>query len=185
MRIAILPSLLALAACSPPAADGYAARSAGGAAQQAGLAPLPSPDVTGADWVPSTTPHRLVYGKPGEMPLLALACEQNGPVPHLTLTRFARAPEDGRAIFAVDGNGYIGRWKADAVEASGGHVWQAIIGLDEYKLNALLGDRSIEATVPGAGTVIVNQNGLPRQLIETCRGFIAPPLAGGQPQPVR
>lgn len=185
MRLSIIFSLLALAACNPPATDTYVARSDRNTLAELIETPLASPDVTGAAWVPSTTPHRLVYGRPGEMPLLALACEQNGPVPHLTLTRFARAPENGQAIFAVDGNGYIGRWKADAVEASGGHVWQADIGLDEYKLNALLGDRSIEATVPGAGTVIINQNELPRQLIETCRGFIAPPLANERPRRVR
>lgn len=185
MRILLATSLLALAACSPPAADSYAARSEPSATLQDVLAPLLSPDVTGAQWVPSATPHRIVYGKPGEMPLLALACEQNGPQPYLRLTRFARAPEGGKAIFAVDGNGYIARWKADAAEIDGGYVWQSVVGLNEYKLNALLGLRSIEATIPGAGTVIINQNDLPRDLIETCRSFIAPPLANGQPQPVR
>ena len=188
MRFLLAFSLLVLAACSPPATARYAARSDVQAQQQqpqSTFTPLPSPDVTGAQWVPSSTPHRIVYGKPGEMPLIALACEQNGPQAHLTLTRFALAPEDGKAVFAVDGNGYIGRWKADAAQASGGYVWQAVIGLDEYKLNALLGPRSIEASVPGAGTVIINQNELPRELVETCRSFTAPPLATGQPPPAR
>lgn len=170
---------MALAACSPSAADNIAP-SEPAAQQAAAEPPLPSPDVTGAVWQPATTPHRILYGKPGQPALIALACEQNGPQPHLRLTRFAPAPEGGKAVFAVDGNGYIARWKADAAKAENGYNWQSIVGLEEYKLNALLGPRSIEATVPGTGTVIINQNELPRQLIEQCRSFIAPPLAAAR-----
>lgn len=196
MRLPLLTSLLALAACSPPAADAYAAPDGGPAEprQQARFTPLPSPDVTGALWAPSTTPDRILYGKPGETPLIALACEQNGPQAHLTLTRFARAPEGGKAVYAVDGNGYIGRFHADATEVGDAWLWQARIAPDEYKVQALKGPRSIEATVPGTGTVVINQNELPRELIERCEAFnssqppaaqpsAAPPLP--QPQPVR
>lgn len=139
------------------------------------FAPLPSPDVTGARWVLTNLPQQIVYGKPGEPPFIALACEQNGPRPHLRLTRLVAVPAGAKAVFTVDGNGYIARWKVDAAKADGGHNWQGIVDLDDYDLNALLGPRSIEATVPGAGTVIVNQNELPRQLIEQCRSFIALP----------
>lgn len=183
-RFLLLTGLLTLAACGSPAAQ---TKSANGAQQAAAAnTPLPSPDVTGARWVASTTPQRILYGKPGQPPLIALACEQNGPQPYLRLTRFAPAPKDGKAVFAVDGNGYIARWKADAAKVGDSYNWQSIVALDEYKLGALLGPRSIEATVPGAGTVIINQNELPRQLIEQCRSFIAPPLAAArsrQPAP--
>lgn len=174
-----------LAACGSPAAQTPDAN-IGDRVRQASAVhkPLRSPDVTGAVWQPSTNSQRILYGKPGQPPLIALACEQNGPQPHLRLTRFAPAPAGGKAVFAVDGNGYIARWKADAAKAENGYNWQSIVGLDEYKLNALLGPRSIEATVPGTGTVIINQNELPRQLIEQCRSFIAPPLAAARsPQP--
>jgi len=169
-----------LAACGSPAAQTNSARSADGAQHTAAVnTPLTSPDVTGARWIATTSQH-ILYGKPGEPAFIALACEQNGPQPHLRLTRFAPAPKGGKAIFAVDGNGYIARWKADAAKAGDGYNWQSIVGLEEYKLNALLGLRSIEATVPGTGTVIINQNELPRQLIEQCRSFIAPPLAAAR-----
>lgn len=183
MRFLSAFSLLTLAACSPSAADDIAPSER--AAQQAVTElPLSSPDVTGARWVASTNPQRILYGKPDHPALIALACEQNGPQPHLRLTRFTPAPAGGKAVFAVDGNGYIARWKADAAQAEGGYNWQSIVRLDEYKLNALLGLRSIEATIPGAGTVIINQNDLPRQLIEQCRSFIAPPLAAARsPRP--
>jgi hypothetical protein len=177
-HLLVLALASTLVACGSPAAQ---TESANGAQQAAAAnTPLASPDVTGARWVASTNPQRILYGKPGEPAFIALACEQNGPQPHLRLTRFAPAPEGGKAIFAVDGNGYIARWKADAASAGDGYDWQSIVGLEDYKLNALLGPRSIEATVPGAGTVIINQNELPRQLIEQCRSFIAPPLAAAR-----
>ena len=176
MRLFIPVSLLALAACSPPDAEAPAARASEVEQVAIPFASLPSPDVTGARWVPTSLPQQIVYGKPGQPALIALACEQNGPQPHLRLTRFAPAPAGGKAVFAVDGNGYIARWKADAAKTADGFNWQSIVGLEEYKLGALLGPRSIEATVPGTGTVIINQNELPRQLIEQCRSFNAPPL---------
>ncbi len=146
---------------------------------------LASPDVTGARWATDASPHRIVYGKEGEAPLIALECVQNGPQPQLLLTRLAPAPAGGKAIFAVDGNGYIGRWHADAAEVNGERVWQSTIDLSEYKLPALTGPRFIEATVSGAGTVVIHQNELPRQLVETCRGFTVPSATGPTQPPGR
>lgn len=170
-----LASLLLIAACGSPAAQTVDAEGDAASSSSIPFAPLPSPDVTGARWVLTNLPQQIVYGKPNEPPFIALACEQNGPQPHLRLTRLVAAPASAKAVFTVDGNGYIARWKVDAAKADGGHNWQGVVDLDDYDLNALLGPRSIEATVPGAGTVIVNQNELPRQLIEQCRSFIAPP----------
>lgn len=131
--------------------------------------------------MPTASPDRILYGLPGGQPFFALACEQNGPQARLVITRFAQAPPRGKAILAVDGNGYIGRWHADAVEQDDGWVWRTEVAPAEYKVNALKGLRSIEATIPGAGTVIINQNDLPRALIARCETFNQARAPSGPP----
>ncbi|WP_228243382.1 hypothetical protein [Porphyrobacter sp. GA68] len=181
----IAPLASALASCAPAAADAAAApeeRVSLHTVQEPAAAPFP--DVTGALWAVTASPDRILYAVPGEQPFFALACEQNGPEARLVITRFAPAPPRGKAILAMDGNGYIGRWHADAVEADDGWVWRTEVAPAEYKVNALKGLRSIEATIPGAGTVIINQNDLPRALIARCETFNqARVLVGPPPVP--
>lgn len=186
LRHLLLLGLLPLAACAP-SADATAAPEEVVQLQPAQPEPVtpPFPDVTGALWATTASPDRILYRKPGAEPFFALACEQNGPEAQLVITRFAPAPPGGKAVLAMDGNGYIGRWHADAAVVNGERVWRTKIAPDEFKVRALKGLRSIEATLPGAGTVVINQNDLPRQLIERCEAFNAaqPPAAPPPPAP--
>ena len=79
MRCISLAGLALLAACKPPAADGYVERVDLAQAGPFASEPLPSPDTTGALWAASDTPGRILFGLPGKPPLVALACSGNWP----------------------------------------------------------------------------------------------------------
>lgn len=162
-------SLLAwLAACQPPATDSYVERS--DIRPQAGQAsaPLPSPDTRGAVWAEVEGQDRLIYGKPGESPLFAIACLLDRPVPELRVTRYAPADAGAKAFMAVIGNGHVARLKVDATPVGEAFLWQGETPLDNDRLEALTGARAVEATVPGAGTLRLNASSRPGQLIERC-----------------
>ncbi len=177
------PILIALglqfvAACSPPATDHYAERAARFAPQTSAetVELIPSPDTQDAVWARSREADRLIFGNPGQTPFIALACERDGVTSKLRLTRFARAPQGGEALIAMIGNGHIARWPMDATRAGNADVWQGDIALDNAKIEVLAGGRSVEATLPGTGTVKLNASPLPRELIQRCERFNSPEL---------
>jgi len=181
--IALLPLAL-LAGCKPPASDEYVERSRIVSRAQGPSEPIVSPDTTGAIWAASTRPNRLLYGKPGEPPLMALECIDQDTTPRLAYTRFAAADPRAKAILALIGNGNVARLMIDAVETKGKWIWQGLIDPHEPTLDALTGNREVEATVPGAGTVVLNPSALPGDLIERCRALAPPvPEASATPAP--
>src|SRR5690349_1332561 len=124
MRFAALLPLTVLVACNPPAADDYVAR-VGVAGRDAPSPPIASPDTKGAVWAASAPDGtRLVYGKPGERVLFALACTGASMAPTLTYTRFERADPHAKAILALIGNGHVSRLKIDAVRNGNRWFWQ-------------------------------------------------------------
>ena len=83
---------------------------------------------------------------------------------------------------AMVGSGYVGL-VSGACFADFGHdvvcidkdaskverLRKGIMPIYEPGLDALTGGRSVEATVPGAGSVILNASPLPGELIDRCR----------------
>lgn len=169
MRTAALLPLLALAACKPPAADDYVARIGVGGREEPS-APIASPDTKGAVWAPSPgKPQRLVYGKPGERVLFALECGGAPAAPDITYTRFARADPHAKAILALIGNGHVSRLKIDATREGASWLWKGSEPATSVEFEGLTGGRQVEATVPGAGSLILNPSPLPGELILRCR----------------
>lgn len=176
-RFAILPLAL-LAGCNPPAADDYLAR-VGVAERDAPSPPILSPDTANAIWAPSAAnPRRLLYGVPGQQPMFALECGKADGVPLITYTRFAAADPHAEAVLALIGNGYVERLHIDAVRAGRGWRWQGAAPAASTSFEGLTGGRQVEATVPGAGSLILNPSPLPGEFIQRCRGA-APPVAPG------
>lgn len=181
MRYTALLPLVLLAACNPPAADDYVAR-VGVGGREAPSAPIASPDTKGAVWAPSpANPNRLVYGKPGQRVLFALECSNGSAGPLMTYTRFAAADAHAKAILALIGNGHVARLKIDATRAGGAWLWQGSEPALSPHFEGLTGGRQVEATVPGAGSLILNPSPLPRELILRCRALAAPRARGSAP----
>ena len=181
MRFAALLPLILLSACNPPAADDYVAR-IGVAGRAAPSAPIASPDTKGAMWTPSAgNPRRLVFGKPGERVLLALECVEKKAGPILTYTRFAEADAHAQAILALIGNGHVSRLKIDATRNGPRWLWQGSAAATDPGFEGLTGGRQVEATVPGAGSLILNPSPLPGELIRQCRSLAPPAVPASAP----
>lgn len=162
---------LALAACQPPAADDYVERVE--LAEQRGFAsdPLPSPVVEGAVW--ALQDNRLLYGQPGQRPLLSLACEGDDANSRtLLVTRLAKADPQAKALMALIGNGHVERLKIDATWNGKAWLWQGRFSASDPRLDVLTGPRAVELTIPGAGTVGLNPSQRPRDFIDQCRGTV-------------
>ncbi|MXO67308.1 hypothetical protein [Pelagerythrobacter marinus] len=178
-RPALGAALVLLAGCKPPATDDYVERVALDETRARASDPLPSPDVEGALWAETGQAGRLVYGKPGEAPLLALACEQGAGAARIRVTRFVSADPKAKAVLALVGNGHAARIPVDATWNGRAWLWEGHIAADDPAIGVLTGPRRIEATVPAGGTVEINPSPRPRHLVEVCAGQRAP----GDPVP--
>lgn len=164
-HIAMIATLTALAACKPPASDDYLQRSYSAAEREAPSAPIASPDTEGAIWAPGAQGRRLIYGKPGTAPLMALECESG----MISYTRFALADPRAQAVLALIGNGHVQRLWIDAEQSGEAWLWRGSLPADDERLEVLTGPHAVEATVPGAGTLMLNPSRLPGELIRRCR----------------
>ncbi len=174
-RLLVLAALAALASCQPPAADDYVERTRIDSGTSGPSEPIDSPDTEGAIWAPSGAGDRLLFGKAGERPLMAFECVIEDGVRVLQYTRFAPADMHAKAILALIGNGHVSRLKIDAVRHGGAWLWQGSIAADSPMLDVLTGRREVEATVPGAGSIVLSPSPLPGALVERCRDANATP----------
>ena len=176
-RPASLCLLVCLAACKPPASQEYSARGAVAEGPTAPSPPIDSPDVEGAAWAVSAASDRLLYGKPGERPLFSLGCEDGT----LIYTRYVAADQEAKAVLALIGNGHVERLWIDAEKQGEGDdapwLWRGRIAANDERLEVLTGPRRVEATVPGAGTLVFNPSTTPADYIARCAALIAPPPA--------
>ncbi len=170
-RQTALTAFLLLAACRPPASDDYVERGQISSGRQAPSEPIASPDTEGAVWAEALRENRLLYGKPGETPLMALECVESEGDPRLAFTRFARADPHAEAILALIGNSHVVRLFVDAQKQGDAWLWHGSVPADDPQLDVLTGARQVEATVPGAGSMILNPSRLPGELIETCQAL--------------
>ena len=169
--------LVALAACRPPASDRYVQRIELGADNDRPHVLAESPQVEGAIWATSGGPERIVFGKPGSSPYLALACIGSGPNRAVEVTRFAQTDPQAKGMMALVGNGHVERLKIDAEWNGRGWLWRGRYRPTDTRLDALTGVRKLELTIPGAGTLKLEGDPRPGQLIELCRRLTAPEVS--------
>lgn len=170
------PLLLALAAtaamtaCKPPASDDYLERVDLTEVTGTARLPMPSPDTTDAVWADGKIVGRILFGNPGEVPYLAIACE-TAPTgaQQIRFIRFAAADPQAKALFALVGNGHIARIPVDATWNGRAWLWEGTVPADDPDLEVLTGKRTVAATLPGAGQLNLNPSPRPAQLIEACR----------------
>lgn len=170
MMVRNLPAMmiLALTACKPPATDDMAARGAK-PERVAPSAPIDSPDTENAVWADSRQPGRILYGNPGEPPLIALSCNREGATAEFQITRFVEADAEASALMAMIGNGHMARMPVEAEWNDRVWLWQGRYAADNPDLDVLSGPRQVELTIPGAGSVILNPSQRPGQLLDQCR----------------
>ena len=128
--------------------------------------PIDSPDTESAFWSGGDTSTTLRFGKPGNAPLFSIDCSQG----RIILTRHAPADAQASALMPLIGNGRIERVPVDAVNSGEGYVWQGQFPANDDQLDVFAGSRSVEATVPGAGTIDLAASSEPGALIARCRG---------------
>jgi hypothetical protein len=159
-----------LTACKPPASDDYLQRVDLAEATGAAVEPLQSPDTTDAVWADGKIAARILYGIPGQVPLLALACERSATGERrIKIIRFAPADPQAKALFALVGNGHIARVPVDAAWNGRVWLWEGTVPADTPDLEVLTGRRAVAATLPGAGKLDLNPSPRPGLLIEACR----------------
>lgn len=131
---------------------------------------MPSPDTTDAVWADGKIVGRILFGNPGEVPYLAIACE-TAPTgaQQIRFIRFAAADPQAKALFALVGNGHIARIPVDATWNGRAWLWEGTVPADDPDLEVLTGKRTVAATLPGAGQLNLNPSPRPAQLIEACR----------------
>lgn len=165
----ISPALILLAACGQQHGDAVeriALDTIGARPSQ----PLPSPDTEGAEWQPLDGARSIRYGKPGEPPLLTIACELGGTAPpRIRMIRHAPADPDAKALFAVIGPRHNARFKVDAKRNGAGWRWESATLADNPLLDIFAEGGDIEATIPGAGTMKLSASDQPGRLVAWCR----------------
>lgn len=174
MRSLLLACLTLLAACRPPATDPYVERMALEEVRDGPRVLATSPETEDAVWAESGGPHRIVFGHPGQAPLLAIECARQGAL--LVITRFASTDPGAKGMMALVGNGHVERLKIDALDMGGkrGWLWQGRYNPLDPRLDALTGARRLELTIPGAGTLVLSGSSRPAELIDACRRRGAP-----------
>lgn len=135
--------------------------------------PLPSPDTDGTRWTVAGNGQAIDFGRPGEKPMLTLACDLRRTPAELRIVRHVAARPGQKALFPVIGNGTISRFKADATLAEGEWRWQAVLPATDPMLDVFTGPREIEATLPGGGSLMIEGSRIPGEFVSWCR-------AGGQ-----
>jgi hypothetical protein len=177
--------LIALAACRPPASDGYVQRYDLGPQSRGPAVELTSPEVSGAIWASGGGPERIVFGKPGQRPYLSMACIGSGGDRLVEVTRFAQTDARAQGMMALIGNGHVERLMIDAAPAKGaGWLWQGRYQPHDPRLDALTGNRKLELTIPGAGTLALVGDTRPGELIALCRRLSSPEVSA-QPDAVQ
>ena len=68
------------------------------------------------------------------------------------------------------GNGHVVHLNVDATWNGRAWLWEGYAAADDPQLEVLAGPRRVEATIAGAGSLVLNPSQMPRRLIEACLG---------------
>jgi len=174
---AALFAIVALAACDRPETPVDGQRISLDAARGTIEQPLPSPDTVNASWTVAKNGQSIDFGNPGETPLLTLSCHLKDKAPTIHIVRHVTTRPGEKALFPVIGNGMVSRFKVDATLADGEWRWEGVVPAEDGSLDVFTGRRELEATLPGAGTLIIDGSAIPGEFVDWCRKGGATPNA--------
>ena len=165
----IVATLLSLVACDRAEEPVDPQRISLDAARGEAREPLASPDTDDARWTVAPDGQAVAFGNAGERPFLSLACRVKDDPPSIRVIRHAEARPGEKALVPVLGHGTISRFTADAALEDDEWRWQAVVPADDPLLEVFTGAREIEATLPGAGSLIISGSRVPGEFIAWCR----------------
>jgi hypothetical protein len=87
----------------------------------------------------------------------------------LEIIRHVPARPGQQALFPVLGAGPISRFKLDAALANGEWRWQGSLPAGDPQLDVFTTSGSIEATLPGGGTLLIGGSRIPGEFVRWCR----------------
>lgn len=167
--LTISVAILALTACGQQHGDAVE-RIAFDSINASPSQPLPSPDTTGAEWQPLDGARSIRFGKPGEAPMLTIACELNGNQPaDIHIVRNARADPGAKALFALLGSSHNSRLNINARLNGSDWRWESLLPATDPLLDVFTEGGAVEATIPGAGTLKLAASDQPGRLLTWCR----------------
>jgi hypothetical protein len=169
VRAPVLVSLLLLAACNRPEAPVDGQRISLDDARGSIDQPLPSPDTVNASWKVATNGQSIDFGNPDELPYLTLSCHLTDKPPTIHIIRHVTTRPGEKALFPVIGNGMVSRFKVDATLVNGEWRWEGVVPAEDGSLEVFTGRRELEATLPGAGTLIIDGSAIPGEFVDWCR----------------
>jgi hypothetical protein len=116
------------------------------------------------------------FGLPGQPPLLTVACEKRGtPDAVLRFTRYTRADEGAKALFAIEGNSHVTRVKLDVVKAGDPGEWTGTVSAFDGRVEVIRGAYGVAATLPGGGTLRWSGSSIPGAVLTDCRAGLKLP----------
>lgn len=177
-RLAVPLLLTALAACGQDEPQ-QAQRVSLDEARHVPAAPISSPDTKAAGWTVSKNGQAILFGNAGQPPLLTLECRLRDNPVGLRIIRHAAARPGEKALFPVIGNGLIARFKLDAGLHDGEWRWEGALPASDPSLDVFTRGGDMEATLPGAGSLLIKGSRIPGEFVTWCRsgGKTAQPVA--------
>lgn len=182
-RLSLIPLLL-LAACSR-GEDSETPEQAKRLVLPSQPAPLREPpkQPEGTVWT-SLGNGAAAFGVPEQSPLLTVSCEKRGTFDALLrFTRYTRADEGAKALFALEGNGHVARVKLDVVKPGDPGEWQGTASAFDEAVEAIKGDYGVAATLPGGGTLRWTASPIPGAVLTDCRGGLKLPETAASDAP--
>jgi hypothetical protein len=128
-----------------------------------------SPDTTSALWTASADGLSVAFGTQGAPAMLTLECRLKDNPARLAVIRHAPARAGLQAMFPVIGNGRISRFKLDAVRTGDGWQWAGALPVADPLNDVFVGAGSLEATLPGGGSLIIAPSRIPSEFVNWCR----------------
>jgi len=178
LTAAALTALTLLAACGSGEQEPVEAqRFSLEAARRMPPEPLLSPDTKAAGWTVTADGQAIDFGLTGEKPMMTLACDLRAAPARLLVIRHVTGRPGAKALFPVIGNGTISRFKLDAALHGGEWRWEGALPASDPSLDVFTGPNSLEATLPGGGSLQIAGSRIPGEFINWCR-------AGGRVQRV-
>lgn len=167
-RLSLLALILAPAACGSDG-DGESRRFTREQTHGNTDPVLPSPDTSKASWTVSDNGQSIAFGDNGAEPFLTLTCRLRDNPQRLAIVRHVPARPGQSALFPVIGNGAISRFKVDAALVGGKWRWQGAVDATDPQLSVFTGPRTLEATLPGGGSLVVGASRIPAEFVRWCR----------------